>query len=170
MRKKLIIQLMMILFLWTLVSNLAYGKSMELPTLEIEEGLITLEGIRTITKDTNGYEEPKNNSLIIMELSEGQKVVLLGITENNWYKVICKEQVMYVQAICLSETETNEELQNELNALEAERAFAVEKDIVVRKQIREGRIWGSIIIILIMLTFGAGIIAVLKTKSDDKKE
>lgn len=155
--------LMAVLLLGTTVS------AMELP-----EGLEEVEGevVNTfayLTETADAYERPDTNSAVVATLEKEKQVLLMLNMNNDWCQIIDAGQTMYIQAQYI-EVMVNEELSKEMEELEAVRASEATKDVVVRKQLRQNRIMGIVIAVLIAGIFIAGIVAVIRSDSGEESQ
>lgn len=149
--------------------NIAYANGIEKPSVELEAGLTPQNGMMQTKTDTSGYEKPDNKSLVVEEIKKGQSVMLSGKTENGWCQVVYQGRTMYVQENSLEET-VNEELSNELQELEKLRLAEAEWDIKVRKEVLRSRIWGTVIVVLIVGIFAAGMVSVIRADKGEKRK
>lgn len=149
--------------------NIAYATGIEEPSVELEAGLTPQNGMMQTKTDTSGHEEPDNKSLVVEEIKKGQSVMLSGKTENGWFQVVYQGKTMYVQENSLEET-VNEELSNELQELEKLRLAEAEWDIKARKEALRSRIWGTVIVVLIVGVFAAGMVSVIRAEKSEKRK
>lgn len=149
--------------------SIAYANGIEKPSVELEAGLTPQNGMMQTKTDTSGYEKPDNKSLVVEEIKKGQSVMLSGKTENGWCQVVYQGRTMYVQENSLEET-VNEELSNELQELEKLRLAEAEWDIKARKEVLRSRIWGTVIVVLIVGIFAAGMVSVIRADKGEKRK
>lgn len=149
--------------------SIAYATGIEEPSVELEEGLTPQNGMMQTKTDTSGFEEPDNKSLVVEEIKKGQSVMLSGKTENGWYQVVYQGKTMYVQENSLEEA-ANEDLSNELQELEELRLAEAEWDIKARKEVLRSRIWGTVIVVLIVGIFAAGMVSVIRADKGEKRK
>ena len=107
--------------------------------------------------------EPDNSSETLMTYDKDALVFVIGETTNGWYFVTYQEKEGYVQKDLLRLQEIDvEELDAEMAANAEEAKFVVEAVEKYRSEARRSKIWGSIIIVLVISIFAIGIISTVK--------
>lgn len=146
----------------------SYAVEMETPSVKLEAGLTPMNGMMQTNKETIGYESPNMDSDIIVEVEKGKSVIVVGKTEDGWYQVVYQGQTMYMQENSVEEV-LNEELAEEISELEKFRMEEAEWDIKTRKEVFRSRVWGAIIVTLIVGIFAAGMVSVIRADKEVKK-
>ena len=96
-------------------------------------------------------EEPSSTGAVITSLQAGTVVVVSEDASRDWCKVSYREQEGYVK---ISQT--------------IQLAF---EEIMAREhEEMQARIWGSIIVVLIVAIFGVGIVSAVKKNKEESKE
>ena len=165
---KLLCKLLFIMTLLLLPGNISFASPMELPSSLSNDSAEPISGMGRITKAAKGYAAPAKDK-ILAQLEEGQQVVLLGVTADQWYQVLYQENVMYIQGDFLEAVETDEKLQEEMGQLEEERVKEAEEDVAIRKANFRKKTAGIVIVLLIAAIFTVGAVSVLKPQRPAKK-
>lgn len=147
---------------------------MTVSAMELPEGMEEVDGevVNTfayLTETADAYERPDTGSAVVATLEKEKQVLLMLKMNNDWCQIIDAGQTMYIQAQYI-EVVVNEELSKEMEELEAVRESEATKDVVVRKQLRQNRIMGIVIAVLIAAIFIAGIVAVIRSDSGEESQ
>ncbi|MCM1156817.1 MAG: SH3 domain-containing protein [Roseburia sp.] len=113
--------------------------------------------------------EPDYGSETIMTYDKDALVFVIGETTDGWYHVTYQDKKGYVQKKALRLQEIDVEgLDAEMAANEEEGKMVVEAVEQYRIASRRSKIWGSIIIVLVVGIFAIGIFSAVKpSKGDD---
>ena len=116
-------------------------------------------------------ETPDDKAVTIMTFEKGSSVFSLGESANGWYQVIYQDKVGYVPENALRSQEMDVEGLNAEMAQEAEEAkFMIETIERYRIEARRSKIWGSVIVILVIGVFATGIIAEIRGRKNGGSE
>lgn len=112
--------------------------------------------------------EPDIDAETIMNYEKGAFVFAIGETADGWYRVIYQDKEGYVQKEMLSIQEIDVEgLNAEMAVNEEESKMVVEAVEKYREEARRSKIWGGIIIVLVVGIFAVGIFSSFKTKKNN---
>ena len=157
---RFVIVLMMVVCLW-IPSISAYA----------EEAVTELSTLMAAQKAVDAYAEPSEQSEVVFSYEKDSHVLVTGETASGWYRVAYQEQVGFVKKADLKETELNiAALDEEFAANEIDGKIFVEEVERIRAQITRSRIWGTIIVVLIVGIFGTGIYSTIKSEKKKKQE
>lgn len=156
---KVVIMFLMIVFLWA-PSITAYA---EVQVTDLSKLMVT-------TKAIDALEEPQEQSKSVFSYEAEASVLVTGETTNGWYRVIYQDKVGFVKKADLKETDINiAALDEEFGTNEIEGKIFVETVERIRAQITRSRIWGTIIVVLIVGIFGTGIYSTIKSEQRKKQ-
>lgn len=123
------------------------------------------------TEEVELRVEPSATAKTIATLQVGTAVVVAEDANGDWCKVAYKEQEGYVSVTKLKALGNTEELNSEFDKISQTVQLAFEEIMTREHEEMQARIWGSIIVVLIVAIFGVGIAsAVKKNKEEAKKE
>lgn len=112
--------------------------------------------------------EPDLDSETLMTYEEGALVFVIGETAEGWYYVTYQDKEGYIQKELLSMQEIDVEgLNAEMAVNEEEGRLVVEAVEKYRAEAKRSKIWGSIIIVLVVGIFAVGIFSALKTQKSE---
>lgn len=122
-----------------------------------------------INADTNLYQRASENAKVLTELTEGSLVIFIEGSD-TWSKVCLGEFTGYVKTELLQKESPNEELHEEMENLEVYDAEFVNEVERLMAEKRRSRIFGAIIVVLIVAIFGVGIFSTLRKKKQAEGE
>lgn len=103
---------------------------------------------------------PSDDAEVVMSYQKGDSVFVTGETADGWYRVIYQDKIGYVPMDSLSLQEIDvAALDEEMAQTEEEAKFVVEVVERYRDQARRSKIWGGVIIVLVLGIFATGIIS-----------
>ena len=159
--KRVIIMTVMV---WTLLA------AMFLPVCAAETTDTAVIGtVMRTDVDVNVYQRASETSEVTAELKAGTVVLVVDDSVEGWSSISVNETVGYIQTkhlITLGSDEINQEFEqlgNNYHMLFNE----VEQ---LNKQKSQMRIWGTVIAVLVIGIFAAGIIPVIKKNREDGKK
>lgn len=158
---------------------------------ELTETQITL--FMKALRQIDAKAEPKDDADTIFTYDEGDQIYVTGETSNGWYIVYYRGQTGYVskdvsqgaemlqddqdvqseqnaQAVFEAETFDLEALDDELAAQEVENKLIAEGVERYRTEARRSRVWGTIIVLLVLGIFAVGIVSTVRTEKKNKEE
>lgn len=125
-----------------------------------------------VTKNTiDAFEEPSEQSKTTITYEAGASVMVTGETADGWYRVAFQDKVGFVKKTDLQEAGIDiAALDEEFEVNEVEGKIFVEEVVRIREQITRSRIWGTIIVLLIVGIFGTGIYSTIKSEQNKKQK
>ena len=130
-----------------------------------------LNQIMTGQGKVEAKETTDSNSATVITYESGTPILVTGETENGWYRVSYQGKEGYVLKSRLTAQEFNmEELDKEMESAEAESRLVVEEVERYRAEARRSRIWGTVIVLLVIGIFATGIISTVKAEKEKKKD
>lgn len=124
--------------------------------------------IMTASDNTDARETPDENSAVLHSYQAGDSVYVTGETKDGWYQITYQNVIGYVPVSSLSEMDLDVEgLDAEFGAEAEEGKLVVEVVERKRAEVRRNRIWGTIIVILVVGIFALGIFSTVKANKAD---
>lgn len=163
--KKTILILMSVLCLGTSLSlSVKAGEAVE--EVEISE----LNQIMTANDKLEIKEIPDDNAAIVFTYESGAAVFVTGETTDGWYKVSYQDKVGYVRKSELEAAELDVEgIDKEMADAAAEGKQIVEEVERYRIEAQRTKIWGTVIILLVVGIFATGIISTIKNEKEENE-
>lgn len=128
-------------------------------------------GLMTATEKIDAKESPNKEAETILSFEIGDILYVTGETENGWYQISYQGQTAYVMKNVLKEQEMDvEAMDAELLAQEDEGRMIIEEVERYRAEVKRSRIWGTVIVLLIIGIFATGIISTVKGEKEKKDE
>lgn len=135
---------------------------MEMP----EQGVVLKAEKRTEMKAS-----PEKTAETLMTFQAGDLIFAVEEMADGWYRVIYQDKEGYVEKDGLTMQEIDVEgLNAEMAANEAETKFVVEVVEKYRADARRSKIWGTIIILLVVSIFGVGIFSAIRSNQNEDDE
>lgn len=114
---------------------------------------------------------PEKTAETLMTFQKGDLIFAVGEVEDGWYHVIYQGNEGYVEEGGLARVEIDVEgLNAEMAVNEAETKFVVEVVEKYRADARRSKIWGTVIIVLVIGIFGVGIFSAVRTNRMEDEE
>lgn len=127
-------------------------------------GISELSQLMTAEEPVDMRTMPEESAEVIRSYQAGDSVFVTGETADGWYRVIYQDKEGYVPKKCLSVQEIDvAALDEEMARTEQEARFVVETVDRYRADARRSKIWGSVIIVLVIGIFATGIISGIKS-------
>lgn len=164
--KKVLLVLMSVLWFGTLVSVPVRAEEalLEAETTELSQ-------IMLANGEVEAKEMPDDNAAVVITYESGAPVLVIGEITDGWYKVSYQDKMGYVHKSALTTQELDVEgLNKEMEAAEAENKLVVEEVERYRAEARRSRIWGTIIVLLVVGIFATGILSTVKAANEKKKD
>lgn len=135
-----------------------------------EAEIIELNQIMQTRETVEVKSEPKDNAEVIATYSAGVPVYVVGETVDGWYQISYQNQKGFVHKSELTEMKEVDvaALDEEMEAMEAEGKMVVEEVERYRAEVRRSRIWGTVIVLLVVGIFATGIISTVKAEKKKK--
>ena len=116
-------------------------------------------------------EEPDVDSDTLTRLKKGTAVIVYGEPQDSWSKVEYQGTPGYMESSRLEmySVEATEEQGQEFQIVEEEMIRTVDEYELIQKEKRNSRIWGTVIVILVMAIFVVGIVSALRQYQEGEK-
>ncbi len=136
-----------------------------------EAEIMELNQIMQAEEAVEAKAEPKDNAEVIVTYSAGAPVYVVGETADGWYQISYQNQKGFVHKSELAEMKEIDaaSLDEEMEAAEEESKMVVEEVERYRAEVRRSKIWGTIIVLLVVGIFATGIISTAKAEKEEKK-
>lgn len=148
--------------------------AVQLPDEGTESGINISEmsQIMTANEDIDMKAAPENSAETIMSYQAGDSVFVTGETADGWYRAIYQDKEGYLPKDSLSAQEIDvAALDEEMEKTRQEAELVVETVERYRAEARRSKIWGSVIVVLVIGIFATGIISGIKSsKGKEEKE
>lgn len=166
--------LMRIIMVIIITLSVTRGYPISAHAQEVSEETQLAQFIKTLQK-IDAKVEPDESAETVFSYDEGSSVYVMGETEDGWYIVLYQGKTGYIkkdlsQDMLVTEEIDIEALDEELAAQEAENKMIVEEVERYRSEARRSRIWGTIIVLLVLGIFAVGIISTVRTEKKNKEE
>lgn len=166
---------MVCLVMLLMVAGIFRGENMTLLSVHAAEPVTQETDAETklqllyVNISTALYERADEKSRVLTELSQGSLVVYIE-EQGHFVKVQLQDRIGYIPKECLQVENPDESAREEMKELgEYNAAFVDELERLATEK-RRSRIYGLIIILLIIALFGVGIATSFKQKKNDKSE
>lgn len=166
--KKMILLLMVVVCIGVSVSvPLPVKASETAQETEISE----LNQVMTAKDQLDVKETPDDNAATVMTFESGDAVFVAGETTDGWYKVSYQDKAGYVRKSELATFEMDVEgIDKEMTEAAEEGKQVVEEVERYRTEARRTKIWGTVIVLLVVGIFATGIISTMKNEREEGKE
>lgn len=146
--------------------NMQYVKALE-DAAEISE----LSQLMTAEETVDMKTAPEDDAEVIMSYQKGDSVFVTGETADGWYRAIYQDKEGYIPKQYLSVQEIDvEALNEEMARTEQEAQLVVETVERYRADVRRSKIWGTVIVILVLGIFITGIISGVKSTKEKEEQ
>lgn len=125
----------------------------------------------TTLHQIDAKEEPNENAAIAFSYDAGAIVCVSGETDDGWYIVFYQGKTGYInkdsskEALSTKEID-KEALDTELEELQVRDKIIVEEIERYRAEARRSRIWGTVIVLLVVGIFAVGIISTVRAEKN----
>lgn len=129
-----------------------------------ESGIIT-ENSRIVTAvgEVDARETPDASAPVVISYHDGDHIYVIGETSDGWYQVKYQELTGFVPAEQAKEMELDVAALDDEFALEAEEGKLVVEEVErQRTELRRSKVWGAVIVLLVLGVFVTGIISTVK--------
>lgn len=138
---------------------------------ERADGIAELSQIMTAVEDVDMKAAPEEGAAVVRSYEKGDSVFVTGRTEDGWYRVIYQDLEGYMPESALSEKELDVEgLDAEMSRTEQEAAFVVDMVEKYRDEARRSKIWGSVIVVLVVGIFATGILSGIRSSRRETQD
>lgn len=115
------------------------------------------------------YQEASETSEVITMLDAGTVVLVTDDVEEDWCRISVKEVTGYIKSGHLIPLNSSEEMNLEFEQIGNNYHMLFNEVQQLEKQQLQTKIWGSVIAVLVVGIFAAGIIPVIKKNREDEK-
>ena len=139
------------------------------------------------TQRIDAKAEPNSNAETIFSYDAGDSVLVTGETQDGWYIVYYQGKTGYIypkasggnntpgaqdtsQDVLVEQELDIEALDAELEALQVEDKIIIEEVERYRAEVRRSRIWGTIIVLLVIGIFAVGIVSTVRAEKKKKED
>lgn len=129
----------------------------------------------TATGKVEAKEEPDRNTKTVFTYEAGSTIMVVGETKDGWYKVSFQGKEGYIDMNAQKVKENVQKAEIDVEALDkemeetaAEGKMIVEETERYRQEAKRSRIWGTIIVLLVVGIFATGIISTLRGEKQRK--
>ena len=144
---------------------------MSVSDAEKVNGIAELSQIMTAVEDVDMKAAPEEGAAVVRSYEKGDSVFVTGRTEDGWYRVIYQDLEGYMPESALFEKELDVEgLDAEMSRTEQEAAFVVEMVEKYRDEARRSKIWGSVIVVLVVGIFATGILSGIRSSRREAQD
>lgn len=133
-----------------------------------EDTQITANTAMKVSTDATLYESASDSSNAVTTLASGTPVIVREDAKDGWCKVSYKDTYGYVKTESLAALVSADEISPEFADMQKQVQLLFDSIIVREQEEKRSRIWGAIIVVLVVVIFGVGIISSIKGK--DKKD
>ena len=119
--------------------------------------------------DTEVYQEASETSEMAAVLEAGTVVMVIEDTGDDWCKISVKEVTGYIKSGHLIPLNNSEEMNLEFEQIGNNYHMLFNEVQQLQKQKSQTKIWGTVIAVLAVGVFAAGIIPVIRKNRDDGK-
>lgn len=115
-----------------------------------------------VNDDIKLRAKPDASAAVTAELKKGTPVVITQDAKGGWCMVSYREKSGYVQTTHLGIVGDNGKLDDELKHIGESGIMAYFEAEMEKRRIDTERIWGAVIVVLVIAIFGAGILSAVK--------
>ena len=116
-------------------------------------------------------ELPDDKAKTVISFESGASVLVIGETKDGWYEISYQGKEGYIRKSALSAQEIDAAgIDKEMEVSEAESRLVIEEVERYRAEARRSKIWGTIIVLLVVGIFATGIISTIKTEKEKRGE
>lgn len=119
--------------------------------------------IMSAAGEVDAREMPDDLAAVVISYHDGDNIFITGETADGWYRVRYQNLTGYVRTEQVAEIELDVEALNDEFAIEEEEGKIVVEEVErQRTERRRSKIWGAVIIILVLGVFVTGIISTVQ--------
>ena len=121
--------------------------------------------------EVDAKERPDENAEVVISYHDGDNIYVTGETADGWYRVRYQELTGYVRVEQVPEMAVDVEALNDEFAIEAEEGKLVVEEVErQRAEVRRSKIWGAVIVLLVLAVFVTGIVTTVKNGKDGREQ
>ncbi len=164
--KKLLLVFMCLLF-WGAVFSVPVKAEEAAGEVEISE----LNQVMAAQTKLEAREKPDDDAATVIVYESGDPVLVTGETADGWYRVSYQGREGFVHKSGLTDIQIDAALlDEEMEAASEEGRMVVEQVERYRAEVRRSRIWGTIIVLLVVGIFAVGIISTVRAEKKENDE
>lgn len=129
-----------------------------------DAGTIKKDMVLQTNSDVDLHEKPDASSAITATLQNGTPVVIGEDEKDGWCLAAFRENTGYVQTSFLRSLGSQDELDSEFRNIKEESILTYREAETAKQHIVSTRIWGIVIVVLVVAIFGAGIVSAMKKR------
>lgn len=149
----------------------AQEAEMSVSDAERVDEISELSQIMTAVGDVDMKAAPEEGAAVVRSYEKGASVFVTGRTADGWYRVIYQDKEGYMPESALSGKELDVEgLDAEMSRTEQEAEFVMEMVEKYRDEAQRSKIWGSVIVVLVVGIFATGIISGIRSSRREKQD
>lgn len=135
-----------------------------------EDAQITANTALKVSVDATLYESASDSAKAITTLAAGTPIIVREDAKDGWCKVSYKDTYGYVKTENLDVLVSADEISPEFDEMQEHVQLLFDSIVVREQEKKRSRIWGVIIVVLVVVIFGVGIISTIKgkDKTDNK--
>lgn len=138
---------------------------------ESELNITELSQLMTADENVDMKMSPEDSAETIMTYQAGDSVFVTGETADGWYRAIYQDREGYIPKDSLSVQEIDvAALDEEMARTQQEAELVVETVERYRAEARRSKIWGSVIVVLVVGIFATGIISGIKSAKGKEEQ
>lgn len=141
-----------------------------MPVSVMAADTITIGTVLKAEKDTDVYQEASETSETAAVLKAGTVVYVTDNTPESWCGISSKEISGYVKTEALIPIADGDEMNQEFEQIGNNYHMIFNEVQQLKKQQSQEKIWGAVIVLLVVGIFAAGIIPVLKKNKENEKK
>ncbi len=127
-----------------------------------EASKIAVNTVHQLAEDTQLRTNPDAEATKVCEVKAGAVVIVTAYDGGEWCEVSCKGNQGYVPITMLTPVGDSKALAQEFENLANDYENTYEEMLEIRRQERNSRIWGCVIIALVVAIFAVGIVSAIK--------
>ena len=131
---------------------------------------ITENMVLQISEDTAIYEKPDENSNTTGTFNSGTPVIVREDAKNGWCKVSYQDTEGYVRTSGLKKIGDLKQIAAEFDAISDNMQLIFDSIVLREQEERRTRIWGVVIVTLVIAIFGVGIISSIKSGKENNEK
>lgn len=131
-----------------------------------EETDITANMVMQAAVDVTLYESADDTSGVVADFEAGTPLIIQEDVKDGWCKVSYKDTYGYIKAENLTMLADNDEISAEFSKVENQMQLVFDNIVLMEQEKKRSRIWGAIIVVLVVAIFGVGILSSIKGNKD----
>lgn len=130
---------------------------------------ITANMAMKVSAKTDLHENADEASSVVATFEADTPVIIMENPQNGWCRVSYQETSGYVKVSALAMLSDSDEISDEFEQAHNQVQLMFDSIVLTEKEKGRSRIWGAIIVILVVLIFGVGILSTVKGNKGKKK-